>query len=135
MAKAHKPTDYESLRKIWYKKLKAKGFDDIETASGALRGHSTEFSRPRAEWQGGGLAAKAEYYRLADRLLNEYEFANKRDKIIWEYHTNGISVRDIAKILHKAKVKGTVNKDTVATTVQRLRDIMKSMYIPKGPNE
>jgi len=125
-----KPNSYEALRKIWYKKLSKSGFNDIEMPDGRFKGLSTEFTRDRAVYQYGGLEAKAEYHRLASWLLHEHEFESTIEHVIWEYHVNGLSIRDITQTLKKAKIKKT-NRDFVHKVLQKLKQIMLDKYVNK----
>lgn len=123
-----RPKTYEQLRDQWYAKLKKKGFDDIEDTQGRLKKWSSDVFGKKALVQNGGWQAKAAYYQMAERFLNEYEFATELEKTIWEYHTNAVSVRDIAETLNKAKVTKT-NRQAVWLVVHRLEDLMKRMYL------
>lgn len=126
-----KQPSYRQLRDLWYKKLKEDGFEDIETKSGMLKGGSStyEFTRERAYQQQGGFEAKIAYYDMATKFLNEYKFTKRLDKIIWEYHVNAISVRNISKLLRAAKVS-KIDYNTVCRRIQKYREIMKKLYIP-----
>jgi hypothetical protein len=121
-----KKADFEKLKAKWYKKLKDDGFVDIEYDDKLFVGVPTSVLGKRLKdgvWQ-----AKAAYYSMAESFLIEYAFSNELDKIIWDYHANGISVREIAETLRKAKIKKT-NRTTVWLTVKRLEKIMKQMYL------
>lgn len=118
--------DLEKARALWYKKLEEEGFMDIERADGNLKVWSTNFyvQCPHSElW-----VAKAEYYRMASRFLNEFRFASPLEKTIWEYHSNGVTIRAISKILTAAKVK-KMAKTQVWEIVKRLENIMKKLYL------
>lgn len=123
--------DYKKLRQEWYAKLKAEGFNDIETLNGDLKEFSTSGSRniKKVLTQSGGWQIKEEYYRLASKFLHEYKFNTKLDGIIWEYHTNGISVRNIAKALVEIKIR--TNRTDVWKAVKRLKIKMFDMYLVK----
>lgn len=133
-----KPKDYQSLKKIWYEKLAKSGFVDIEASTEGyqrVRGTRTdEFARQRSmhTWE-----AKQTYYYMATHFLNEHKFSNKMEQVIWEYHINGLSMRNIGKILSKLNYKQR-SKSTVYRTVAKLRAIMKLMHpqiFPGKPNE
>lgn len=95
---------------------------------GDLKGRSTEFSRDRATYQYGGLEAKGEYNRLANFFLQEHEFASRLEKTIWEYHVNGLSIRNISTVLKKAKVRVT-NRDFIHQIIKRLKQQMIAKYV------
>jgi hypothetical protein len=71
--------------------------------------------------------AKSTYYRLAEHFLNDYKFPNQLQRIIWEYHSQGISLRDIVTIL--AKEHGILTyKDKTFTVIRELKRRMFEMY-------
>lgn len=121
----NKSDDYDKLRAIWYQKLKDEGYNDIESDEDHLKTWSTKFAskKSQADWQ-----AKATYYSMASNFLNDYPFENDLERIIWEYHANAISVRDIAITLNKAGITKT-NRTTVWQTIKRLEAKMKSLYL------
>jgi hypothetical protein len=123
-----KKLNYEKLKEKWYAKLKKEGFEDIESDENNLKVYaSTLFNKHKSAIQNGGWQAKASYYSMAERFLNEYVFDTNLDKVIWEYHTNAISVRNIVHLLKKVKV--AMKKDTVWNTVKRLEIEMKKAYL------
>lgn len=119
-----KTHSYEELKVIWDQKLKDSGFNDIENADGST-------NRPTSRsntWRDPELREIVQdYYRMAYHFLNEYKFKNKREKVIWEYYAEGLSVRDIADTLRKVRV--WTNKDQVFRIVKRLEKVMKEMYL------
>jgi hypothetical protein len=121
-----KKSDFEALQKTWYEKLKRKGFSDIEKNEYDFKGTMESFlDKRRVTWQ-----ATEEYYRLSTHFLNDHKFASRIEQIIWEYHTNGISGRDIADILNKVRKK-KILRMTVWRIVKRLENIMKDKYLAK----
>ena len=115
---------YVELKEIWYAKLKEAGFDDIEQDEYKLKMWSNRvyIENPNPVQR----EAKETYYILASRFLHDYKFKNQKDKIIWEYHANGISMRNIVKILEDVKIK--TNRNAVCVIVNRLATEMKKMY-------
>lgn len=132
-----KPKDYKTLRDQWYKKLEKAGFEDIEDVkTDMLKSWSSKFTRvdkdthrTRAQNSLVERKAKQRYYQLATYFLNDYAFESNLDKIIWEYHTEGISVRDISRLLKKAKVLDITGAGIHKGYIKRLRSIMRKMYI------
>jgi hypothetical protein len=124
-----KKLDLKTETAKWYAKLKRDGFDDIESDEDNLKVWSTIFFKKHSIEQ---IQAKQAYYQMATNFLNDYKFNNNRERIIWEYHANGISLRDIGKVLKKAKIKKATNRTDVWKVVKRLKLIMYDMYmIPK----
>ncbi len=126
--KQYKPDEYAKVREVWYKKLERSGFEDIEqdeynfkTGLNSYRFRNSDVPRD--------YHAKSEYYSMAGQFLHAYAFASTLEKVIWEYHSHAISVRNIAKLLRKVKTRRKMNKDSVNEVVQRLVIEMKKMYL------
>lgn len=90
--------EFKELQELWYKKLKKKGFKDIESKSGlldvdkALNNVATHYTQAT-------FTIKEDYYRLAGQFFHDHAFDTKFDRYIWENHSNGVSIRNIVKIL------------------------------------
>jgi hypothetical protein len=125
-------TEFQKLQEEWAKKLEDSGFEDAETSGRRLKKWSSRFysNCPHPQiW-----ANKFEYYRMAEFFLNENSFKDEREKLIWEMHVSGKSVRAIVEILKTVSTKASY-RDTVSRTIIRLRKKMNSIYMPaKGPN-
>lgn len=123
-------TEYERLKKLWYKKLEKSGFVDIEQHETNFRGYrytgSAKYGKFSKEWQD----SKVEYYNMASEFLSNYKFSSPLEQSIWEYHTNGMSLRNIADTLKKAKTSKK-SYDYVWRIVCALRIKMKEMYLAK----
>ncbi len=125
----------KTLQRDWYKKLETdsktnpeEGFVDIERHGryeGMLKIYSSEFYSK--DYDKVVRDSKQEYYQLALNFLESYKFESNREKIIWEYHSNGISMRDISKLLKKIRVK--MNRNDVCTLINRLKFSMYQMYV------
>lgn len=125
MPKKH-PSSYEELRDVWYDKLSKDDFEDIESNEEFLKTwHSFKFASPESKRY---QFENAEYFRLAELFLQEHQFKSSLEKTIWSYHTNGLTIREIAAILEKAKVKKS-KKDKVNYIIKRLVKIMKDLYL------
>lgn len=118
---------YQKLREVWYKKLSKAGFEDAEENENSLKQYSSRFATPVAirNWH-----AKSEYYSMAGQFLHNYKFESPLQKTIWEYHLNGIGVRDIAKLLKRVKIFKP-NKDNIQKIIADLVIKMKEMYLVK----
>lgn len=127
-----KPKTYEQLRTVWYKKLAKAGFEDVEYDETRIKDGSSKFRRSVAilNWE-----SKNEYYYLAAQFLNDYKFESHLERIVWEYHSNGLSKMDIVNTINKTK---TVHmyRTKVYRILKRLIEEMKRMYlIGYKPNE
>jgi len=97
----------KQLIKKWYDKLAKSGFEDIEDNLGynnVLRHHASDFGGQDAEL----VSYKQEYYYLATQYLNLNKFESTIEQKIWELHSDGETVRGIAKQLKKST--GTVQR-------------------------
>lgn len=105
----------ERLRREWYSKLKAAGFQDIETGDE----HSGLLKTDKRFQDGHESAdeAQAEYYRLAGVFLHDHRWQTTRDRDVWAAHAAGVPMREIAK-----RCRTYVR--LVHATVGRLRAIM-----------
>ena len=120
----------KKLKKIWSDKLKASGFNDIETSRGYLKNFTISKSRV-VNYQYGIATSRDEYYRLAQTFLNEYNFETELERIVWEYHANGISYRDIGKLLEQTKVVKWNNRTSVYNIIKPLKKKMLDKYLLK----
>lgn len=120
-----KHCDYcQSLQQKWTEKLNKSGFKDIERDDDSLKIWSSWF---RHMYSVEEFQAKQAYYQMASSFLNEYPFENKIQATIWDYHTNGIGVREIANLLKSVRVK--TNRTTVWQIIKRLQARMYDMYM------
>ncbi len=118
-------TEYEKLRAVWYKKLEKEGFSDIESDEYNLKVWSAKFAKVSPEV----YQAKEAYTHMATSFLNDYKFENPLERLIWEYHTEAISIRDIVKLLRKKTKVMTINRSSIWAIVNRLETSMKKMYL------
>jgi len=120
-----KKTEYERIRDVWYKKLKDSGFEDIEQPGGSIN-----IGAPRSiHFQEEDLRQiTQDYYCMAYHFLNSYEFDSELERVIWDYHTNGLSNRAIGKLLKQTKIS-KISRDMVWKIVSRLENIMKGLYL------
>ena len=120
----------QELREVWYRKLERSGFEDIESDEYKLKQYSQYFCSPVANKD---REAKSEYYSMAGRFLHDYKFKNNLEKVIWEYHSHAISMRNIAKTLNKTRVR-KFNKDNVHAILKPLIKEMKRLYLVSDKN-
>lgn len=111
--------DCSTLLKKWNTKLDAIE-DNIEQASGGLKHWaSSDFVY---KYNATTFQAKEEYYRLATQFTFMHEFDNKLERLVWEAHAEGKSMRDIATALKKKRYK--VDKNKVNEVIKRISDEM-----------
>lgn len=117
--------EFKKLKAKWYKKLEKSGFEDAESDEFNLKVSAKEILRKKVQ---ATRQSKEDYYYMAGCFLNEYEFPDEITRIIWEYHTNGLSKYSIAAILNKSKVTKT-NETSVYFIIVDLRTKMKKRYL------
>ncbi len=127
MARKKPLSKLEKLTAKWYKKLADEtNFVDIETLEGELK-------RPglnnHAYYTTIGWEAKVSYYTMAEYFLNDYKFDSNINRVMWEYHANGLSYREIAKLLKELKLTKKISYVTVAHVIKKLRNSMYAMYV------
>lgn len=111
--------ELKALQKVWYAKLRAEGFNDIEQKTGTHRHDSDHFAHKRVVAR---FEATQAYFYNATQFLNDYKFESEYDRAVWEYHSNGLSSREIANTLKKAGLRS--NYDKVQIITRRLKKIM-----------
>lgn len=120
---SRKKASYEEERDKWYKKLEREGFTDIEQDDDNLKVWSSVFAKKHSIEQ---IQAKQSYYQMATNFLEDYEFEIRREEIIWTYHSEGISYRNISKLLKKVRIK--LSHTAVQNIVHKLKISMYLLY-------
>lgn len=118
------PLPSNKLQSIWNKKLAKSGFIDIEDSSGRLKFcDSDRFHHPKVV---SSYETKREYFRMAGHFLHDYVFTSRKERKIWEMHSNAVSYRNIALSLIEGGIKS--NKDHVHGVISKLNKIMFKLY-------
>ncbi len=127
MSRSNSKTKFKALQKVWYDKLAKSGFEDIERDEENLKFPLiNKFSESEKETYLEHWKAQRDYYYMATHFLNSYKFETKLEEIIWAYHAEGISVRDIAKLLNRVKKEKT-NRTSVWQIIKKLEKTMKTL--------
>src|SRR5271166_5977613 len=121
---------FKELQAKWYKKLEKEGFEEIEQEDGNLKHWSSrvfaaKFNGVFFEDKKSYYESVETYYRTAGHFLNEYDFKSDKDRLIWELHSEGFSVREIVLTMKKKNFKVTTKK--VYNVVKNLAKIMKGI--------
>lgn len=94
----YKTEKFKKLQTEWYRKLEKSGFEDIETHQNGKDflkvWHSAYF---QTKYSPASFEFKREYYRAAALFLQRHVFETEREKKIWERHSEGWSLRRIAR--------------------------------------
>lgn len=107
------PAQFDNLQAEWYAKLAKAGFKELEDPQGRLRNwHS--FDLPRIHKQD-----MQQYFLDAQTFLNEHSFESHRERIIWQMHSEGLFLREIAAALK-------CSKDTIHASIKKLK---KEFYV------
>ena len=122
-----KTKEFAKLQKKWYSKLAEEGFSDIErqdkVGKASERLKTDVLENVMHDYTVEQFNIKKEYYVLAGQFLYDHKFKTQTEKKIWKMHSEGIGIRDIAKIL---KEEGKVAyKRLVHETIKELVEEMK----------
>ena len=118
---------FKELEQHWYDLLKQNGFDDLEDTSRS--------GRPLKSWHDHKFKhvlpsvsqLADDYYRAAEHLLLTYQFKSERDRLIWFYHSQGISKRKIARLLTISN-HGAIGSDAVYKIIRKIADTIKKEH-------
>lgn len=98
--------------------MKASGFDDLEDTRHEQRPllawHSLKWTKRDA----GQIQAQAQYYRDATAFLNEHDFTDDHERLIWFLHSEGLSVREIEREI-------SYSRNHVHKIITQLREVMR----------
>lgn len=94
--------EYLQLQKIWYKKLKTTGFDDIETTN--ADGTMSDYTKNAPGVNGrrhtqDRMDTELHYYTNASKWFWVKEWTNPVEKKVWELHSQGTPYRKIQAAL------------------------------------
>lgn len=104
MSNPFKTPEFKRLFKEWNQVLEQEGLSEIEELQ-------LPFSLRKSEHRTDKIKEKDRYYELAFDLLQTFKFKNDMYQYIWALHCNGITVRDISKMINQKKFsKTTVNR-------------------------
>lgn len=120
-----KQPDYQTLKKKWYAKLERLGFSDIETDDGMLKSWDSRRFLVNNKHYGNRPAThqeKANYYYYANQFLHNYAFPKETHRLVWEEHSNGVSIDKITAKLKKARFK--VSRGEVFKIIRHYKQIM-----------
>ena len=109
-----KTAKFKKLQSSWYKKLKTKGFEDQEKGEIGLKQYSGVQSTDVSYESTSGIGdhEKYVYYSQARAFLTNHKFKNKKERKIFELHSEGLGVRVIAVVLksYRRKVHETLQR-------------------------
>lgn len=116
-----KTPQFKAQAKIWNKKLIDNGHEEIEDFSlpdpPLKRWHALDFKKVDLT----DYNAKLVYFEKARAILHTHFFFSSLHRKIWELHSEGVSVREIARIVNQRKVK----KSTVYNILKQIKKDIK----------
>lgn len=105
----------KALQDEWDAKLKASGFEDIEDRDSPREmlksWHSTIFIN---KFDSARFAAKQKYFEMVTHFLNAHTFTSDLEHQVWLLHSEGKSLREIAR------ETGKVSKDGALKIIRKL---------------
>lgn len=112
----------KQLTAQWYKKAEEQAdFKDIEQEDGNLKHwHSSYFIQRYSPLT---FAAKSDYYRKADQFMYKHVFDNDTDRLFWQMHASGMTIREIEKSVEAVPMI-KAHRETIRKTIVRLREQM-----------
>lgn len=120
---------FKKLQDKWYRKLEKSGFEDIEDTNSPREmlktWDSQYFLHIGTPMQ---FEARQIYFEMCTNFLNTHKFISEADKAIWELHTEGFSLREIAK-------KKKRSTDAIFKTVKRLKGFMEGIVLREATPE
>jgi hypothetical protein len=107
-----KSEEFLKLQEDWYARIRRDGFEDIEdTKSGNEYLKRWDSSYFQSRYCPQIFKGKESYYQSAGQFFYLNLFKNTKEKKIWFFHSEGLSMREIAS---KMKIKLSVVHQTIA---------------------
>lgn len=119
-----KHPQFKALQQEWYLKLKESGFEDIEDTNSPremLKSWHNYIFRDINKIE---ADAKAYYFEIATQILHTYKFRTMADKILWENHALGLSIREISAAMRDTPTP--MHRSSVFRALKRIIKTMKS---------
>lgn len=107
-----KTKKFKKLQEKWYKKAAKAGHEEIESLDEAERLKKWHCAYIQARFTPQTFEERRRYFELASNWLNEGTFETGRHKTAWAYHCEGLSYREIAKLMK-------TNYDVIMALVNR----------------
>lgn len=133
----HETKQFKKLNKVWAKKLKKSGFEDIEEFDSPrelLKSYDDFYFVKRAT--AGTFDDTQRYYELVRQMLHTHEFDSKRERSVWTMHSEGIDLISISKKLRISlwSVKSIVKK-LRSMVVKDAKKTLEDIDIRKKSND
>lgn len=106
----------------WYARLKKSGFDDIEKNEPFVRPQIID-TRKTESMGGNG------YYDFCQSILRDFKFSRPVDRLVFELHADGKSIRFIEDYLKTNSVR-KLKKDAIHDIIKRTKETFL-----KGPTK
>jgi hypothetical protein len=125
----YKTKEFKDLQSEWYDKLNREGFKDVEQDEYRMKQWDCHAFSSRYTPQ--YFYSGQKYFALASQFLHSYKFKNDFEKLLWEHHAQGLSIRDI----HKVIPKPSKSASTIFYVIQRLAKEMLIQYAADDEND
>lgn len=123
--------NFKKLQDKWYSKLKKSGFTDLEDSKQRIKRDPVTYTFNSSAYIDKNVGydqiklhqeSKEEYFRQAGQFYHDYAFESDLDKLVWQYHSEGYTMGEVASILKARKIK--TSRTPVNYIVLRLAKIM-----------
>lgn len=95
--KFYQTREFIRLQSKWQKRLRESGFNDIEPVENAPMPERINVRREQKRPE--RLLSIQEYFCQASRFYWDYNFKSEREKRIWFYYSEGLTMREIALLM------------------------------------
>lgn len=95
----HTTKKFKKLAAKWHDKLEKSGFVDAEEFDSPLELMKQNHNFAFRKFSPKQIDERMQYFNLARQLLHDYPFEDKKEREIWESHSEGNSDRVIARLL------------------------------------
>lgn len=84
------------MKREWYSYLNKTGFKDLEKSEYQLKTYSSSLDNNQEIQNKYVYEAKQNYFMWASTQVYQKDFKSNRDKIMWEFHSEGLTSKEIA---------------------------------------
>lgn len=112
-----KTKEFKAQFTEWNKKLIDEGHAEIENFELPDPALKTWHKHDFIAYSLTAFEEKQRYFELAQKVLNTFKFESKEQRMIWELHAEGYTLREIAKKMNRKKFK----KDAIRAFIERVK--------------
>ena len=112
-------SEFKKLEREWTKKLKASGFVDIENRDNGNIIHSELIILNDS------CAGHDDYYQYCHDILRDFPFRRELDRVIFERHAEGCSLREIEEWLENQALGMTLSHQAINNVIDKIKSEYK----------